>query len=243
MEKESGKYYREKTLDHKFFKTQKHFVNFTMKLLKESNIEHDFISIKNFYLLGWYMSRENVFKRNEIKIDIDSFTWALSKKEHERVLLYLDSFSKIIEEIEKVKTHKIEINECVNLNELFPFYDEVEIFNETVRNSKIKLDDLQKYDKVPGVYFLYNRNKELIYIGKSFNLKVRVEQSIFERKASYYELLATKNHCEANILEPYYISLYSPELNSDFITFDKPSFEISHKYTKSEMFKVFKNKQ
>lgn len=236
---EENKFFRERTLNHKFFKTQRHFVNFTLKLLKELDINHNFISTKNISLLGWYLSKENIFVRNEIKLDINKFTWSLKEKEVEVILSYLDNFNKIIDEIEKLKNKKIQINECIICKEIFPFYDEIEIFEEKSKNKKLYLEDLQKYDKVPGIYFLYDKNKKLIYIGKSYNLRIRVEQSIMDKKAFYYKLLATENSCEANILEPYYIAIYSPELNFDFVTYDKPSFEINHKYIKSKMYKVF----
>lgn len=76
----------------------------------------------------------------------------------------------------------------------------------------------------PGVYFLFNSNKELIYIGKSQCLSTRVYSSYFDKKAEYVRIMVTQTKADANIFEPYCIALYSPLHNCEFKTGDKPTF-------------------
>lgn len=76
----------------------------------------------------------------------------------------------------------------------------------------------------PGIYFLFNAEKELIYIGKSQNLSTRVYASYFDKKAEYARIMVTETKADANILEPYCIAIHSPLHNCEFKTGDKPTF-------------------
>lgn len=80
--------------------------------------------------------------------------------------------------------------------------------------------------KEPGLYFLYNEKKELIYIGKSINLSSRAYSSYLERNAKYIKVMLTKTKADAHIFEPYCISIYAPLYNAEFKTRDRPTFEL-----------------
>lgn len=74
-----------------------------------------------------------------------------------------------------------------------------------------------------GVYFLFNANDEIIYIGKSKNIGDRLFASISDR--SKYSpkkvwVYITNNVAEASILEPYFISKFKPIANTEFNTGD-----------------------
>ena len=47
------------------------------------------------------------------------------------------------------------------------------------------LEELQVARNVDGVYFLYNENKELVYIGKSRNIYLRILEHKFENKKKF----------------------------------------------------------
>jgi len=68
----------------------------------------------------------------------------------------------------------------------------------------IKKKDIQLIPKEPGLYYLYNQNKELVYIGKSINLfkrlSVRVNPNCWDdlkkdiKVFSYIRYSVIKNH-------------------------------------------------
>lgn len=234
-------YYREITLKHKFFKTQKHFINFTTKLLKDKKINHEFFTKQNIALLAWCLSKSSLLKRDGIDIPIDQLTWKISKEED--ITELADNLQSILVELKDLFKNKITISECVKCREIFPFYNEDELFELKLYSQNYSeefIDLIAELEKVPGVYFLYDLNKALIYIGKSYGIGRRVKSSISERKAFYCEIMIVENESEANILEPYYISLLKPVLNGDLVTLSKPNFTIDHKYKRSEMVQIFK---
>lgn len=90
-----------------------------------------------------------------------------------------------------------------------------------------------------GIYKLYDVNKQLIYIGKSIDLSSRIMVSTKERGAYYFSYIKTKTDADASIIEPYLISIEKPIKNVEFITIDKPSFEIPIP-DESEIYDIFK---
>jgi hypothetical protein len=110
--------------------------------------------------------------------------------------------------------------------------------NELNLNS---LDIIESLTNIPGVYKLYNKNKKLIYVGRSFSLSDRLPTSIKERSAYYFSYITTKTNADATILEPYLITKYRPVNNVDCVTTDKPSFTIDIP-AESDIFPVLKEK-
>lgn len=235
-----NKYHRDIILKHKFFKTQKHFFNFVYKIVRDKNIELEFFTKQNIVLLGWCLSKDEILKRNEIDIPINQLTWNM--KENKDVSDLVAKLSTVMSELKEVRENKRSIKDCVKCKEVFPFVDENKLF-DLVRGKNNFTEEFFETTELllntPGVYFLYDANRELIYVGKSYGVGRRVRSSINERSAFYCELLPVKYECEANILEPYYISKLRPVLNSDLVTLDSPSFEINHNYIKTEMYKIF----
>lgn len=78
---------------------------------------------------------------------------------------------------------------------------------------KIALKDLVNES---GIYRLYS-GENIVYIGKSYNLRDRIPSSFGERffKDNNIDFIdyAITNKADADIYEMYYISLYKPELN------------------------------
>lgn len=100
-----------------------------------------------------------------------------------------------------------------------------DIFVGYLSNRKIKtVRDNENIPDLPGVYFLYDENKKLIYIGKATCLSTRVYSSCFERSAVFVRTMVTKTKADAHIFEPYLIAIHKPILNYEFKTDDKPTF-------------------
>lgn len=97
----------------------------------------------------------------------------------------------------------------------------------SIFKNKVKIKDESGLESIvpdkPGVYFLFNRDKEIIYIGKSKSLKSRAFVSFNAQGAEFMKIIVTESLADANFLEPYFISLYAPVKNKEFRTGDKPS--------------------
>ena len=88
------------------------------------------------------------------------------------------------------------------------------------------LEKVKKFPQEPGIYLFYNKNKELIYVGKATSLRNRV-QSYFRGARSMrpieqmmhevmdIKIKQTDSVLEAVILEANYIKKYLPKYNVD----------------------------
>ena len=77
-----------------------------------------------------------------------------------------------------------------------------------------------------GIYMLYNESQNLIYVGKSRNLPIRIATSAQERGASFVRIIETATMADMHILEPYLIAIHKPSLNTDHTCPDAPTFTI-----------------
>ena len=104
------------------------------------------------------------------------------------------------------------------------------------------ISTLENLLNVHGLYFLYDENKNLIYIGKSKNLGSRILDSAKERQGFYlkYKLPLTKS--DTNILELYYISKFKPKLNSESKEIDDTTIKIDYKFLEESDFILIKEK-
>lgn len=118
----------------------------------------------------------------------------------------------------------------------------LEIIEDEERIYTLNEFDLN-YKNRYGVYFIYNNEDEIVYIGKSTNcLLTRAFQSAKERKSlnfSKIELRECKHKSDVAIYESYYIALYKPKHNNDLIFEDQvsiklPELEVSKKISRDE---------
>lgn len=92
-----------------------------------------------------------------------------------------------------------------------------------------------------GLYFLYNINKELVYVGKSISLGETILNSVWEKNIDGYVAIAyTKTKADIHVYEPYYILKEKPLLN--FEVLEKDELSISLKPLKiSALVKIYEN--
>lgn len=93
----------------------------------------------------------------------------------------------------------------------------------------VNLKDLQKTRDKQGIYFLYNQDKELIYIGQSRNIYIRLLEHIAENKKQFDSFKAIKidDSDFMELMEIYLIQLYKEThnlLNRLTIKFDFENF-------------------
>jgi hypothetical protein len=91
----------------------------------------------------------------------------------------------------------------------------------------------------PGLFFLYNIDKELMFIGKSSQLSGKIIDSVWERNIDGYLSVAhTKTKSDIHVYAPYYIVNEKPLLNESISETDHFSFELKP-LEKSDLIKIY----
>ena len=103
---------------------------------------------------------------------------------------------------------------------------------------KIELQELQCLRKKQGVYFLYNENKELVYIGESGNMYQRIMEHIIEgkKKFSFFKAVQFKNLLTSQFAEVYLISVLKPIYNKLVVKDFKPFFQLIPTACKKDLY-------
>jgi len=70
-----------------------------------------------------------------------------------------------------------------------------------------------------GIYILYN-NDEIVYIGKSNNIKNRISQHRKDKQFDRVKSIIFKNDGDIDLYEPYLINKYKPRHNKDLVRED-----------------------
>ena len=100
------------------------------------------------------------------------------------------------------------------------------VYEKNIQYSPLARKILKKITKKAGIYFLYNDQEKLIYIGKSKNLGQRIPASAKERKARKFAYIIIKNPADIHVLEPYVILKYAPPENTEFRERSSSSLDI-----------------
>ncbi|MGE6504473.1 hypothetical protein ACQKF0_30020 [Bacillus wiedmannii] len=217
-----------------------HYFNVCMKFLKKNGIGLD--SQERAELK---MMTDKVFRFNEDYTDV---IYRLELREPTRILTYLLNSSTTGEEFEEnidyykfVHNLYLEAVTTDELNDEAKDYLYANYYKGITPQKRVYLPKdkgfreytdafikLQKdLAKRAGIYFLYDENRELIYIGKSTsNLGERIPSSIKERQASCFSYTLTETVSDAHIYEMYYITTLKPKLNTDGQTNDLPTVKL-----------------
>ena len=100
--------------------------------------------------------------------------------------------------------------------------------------------------KAYGCYFLHNKNKEIVYIGRSQNLCNRPLQSYYEKiwrnkfTSEYLSFYETETKSDMVIAEAYFINKYKPYLNKLGKYEDKITFNLGIKKP-DKIYKIYLN--
>lgn len=211
-----------------YFKSLKHFENFCLKHGRYGDYVLEVIL---------NLGQEAIVKENNMAIDIlNRFTYLLKNEQSEK-------FSKIMDICYLAKDYSEGKGDLKQLIQKYKIFEDefstmvkhfFEYENYTVTNEFI--ETLEKLEYSIGLYFLFDENKKLIYIGKSKNLGSRILASTKERKAFYLKYKLTHTKSDANILELYYISIYKPILNSDSKEDDDVTFKLIYSFKEESDF-------
>ena len=156
-------------------------------------------------------------------------TWRAKTHEYENIIDYVYELKEILRDYEFIFSVFDELDEYKKFNIYdidedlarcifkYPYEKEKDLYNVNF-NSELSdefVNELINLKNKPGVYFIYGKNKELIYVGKSTNLERRILSSLRERKGSYIEYALVSAKSDLSIYESYYISLLKPPLNTE----------------------------
>ncbi|MFV0572861.1 MAG: hypothetical protein ACK5M1_10595 [Xanthomarina gelatinilytica] len=125
------------------------------------------------------------------------------------------------------------LQQYVKNNNKFSYLNE----NEFIPSTKFK-EFVENHIGKFGIYFLYDENKTLMYIGKSTSIGDRILNSIRDRQITgYIKVALTKTTADIHICEPYYILKENPFYNVEFKASDNLSFELKP-LKKSKLIKI-----
>jgi hypothetical protein len=96
-------------------------------------------------------------------------------------------------------------------------------------------DTLKSLHDCSGLYFLYDSSQELMYIGRSSNLRNRIKTSAIDKKMHSFKYLNTRTVADTYILEPIYIATFKPPLNSEFSLLEVPTIKIDMEIQEPKM--------
>lgn len=204
---------------------------------------------KNYNLLKNYL--KVVAKDNKHIINIDDFgglenIFAYLQKYRNRIKynFLFSEWTKLVRQNNIQELKRIsDIGNLIYQNDVFDEYIINSIGLKICIRSEIENDMICTYTKPImktniGCYFIYDNNKEIVYVGKSTSdLLSRSCTSAVERVLgdfSKIELLEFNTKAETSIFEIYYITKLKPKFNSesntsDNIPFDLPDTSISKK--------------
>lgn len=97
---------------------------------------------------------------------------------------------------------------------------------EQVMLSDEALKAVALVDKKSGVYRLYDNSDNIVYVGKSYDLNRRVQESFEFRNAVKFDFAVFESKADTDLYEIYYINKYHPILNGGSNSDDKLSIEL-----------------
>jgi hypothetical protein len=198
-----------------YIKSPEHFINYFSRALRELGISPP--RGLSSELLTFYQWSDHY--TNGWATDVAS--WRVRESPE---ILYDPHFPKTLR-------RQLEEEFRLTRNKLLP-----EFSDDFLRSLNVRLNK-------PGVYFLFNREKEILYIGKSLNLATRVLGSLKERsesKPQFVKFLDCLSPADAPILECYFISKLKPPLNSDLAVVEVLTVKVSNIPKQTDFIPVYK---
>ena len=225
------------------YTTYKGFMNYCLGICKNKQYEYNEEEIKFFALF------ENIIKlldylveKNAIEIEDDIYRCIIQlfSEDPEKAFFNIEY---MVNKLIKVNNNEISfyyfhtsLKTMLNIQTQFTKYfidnydKECFYYPEKVRVYKILSDSTQVFGLTEqdekemghyGVYFIYDENNEIAYIGKSLtNTIKRSIESVKERQLrnfSKIEYRYPKTKSDVGIYEAYYIAKYKPKKNNDLV--------------------------
>lgn len=208
-----------------YFQTSFHFLNFCNKYISLKKEDQEALlhfvdrAINGDIICQTIINRFTAI----LKFEKDNIV------EKEKIILMLrESYYDAIDLKKSIKKYGLNLNIFGDINAIFK--------EEKYSVSQEFIEEMDALFQVYGLYFLYDENKNLIYIGKSKNLNERIPTSVKERGAHYLKYKVTNTLTDAHILELYYIAKLKPILNKDSKENDDTTLHIEYLFKKESDF-------
>ena len=234
------------------YTTYKGFMNYCLGICKNKQYEYNEEQIRFFTLF------ENIIKlldylveKNAIEIEDDIYRCIIQlfSEDPEKAFYNIEY---MVNKLIKVNNNEVQfyyfhtsLKTMLNIRTQFTKYfidnynKECFYYPEKVRVYKILTDTTQVFGLTErdeqemgnyGVYFIYDENNEIAYIGKSLtNTIKRSIESVKERQLYNFKKIEyryPKTKSDVGIYEAYYIAKYKPKKNNDLVFEDELTIEL-----------------
>lgn len=220
-------------------KSDEHLLNIVLKSFRSKGIavdEHEKDLLRylctEYYDIHYNGLNKRAFEENELYMPISRMTWEIKNNQSLVFMEHADNIKDILDMYKEflVGYESGGVVEGFNSDLLKRdySYNTVEYISEGFVKGATKEfeEDMLAVEYKSGVYFLYDKHKNLMYVGKSINLGRRVLGSISERQAVHYEYAVIDSKSDMNVYESYYISLLKPVKNVEGKQEDKLTIEL-----------------
>lgn len=186
-------------------------------------------SIKIPQPLCTFICRDISFLSNAVieKLSEKYIITSLSYKECEDDLKNSIFYLTLVKNLNPILIYNREINNHLEKLQLknFDNYNNAKFENLNKKvffnKSYISKTELEKIPNTTGIYFIYNENKELMYIGKTIHLNSRITDHLTGRtntndichNFNYIKYIEIDNNDLLGLYETYFINSYKPKLN------------------------------
>lgn len=230
--------------DYMIFNGYAHFKNYCLKVIRGQGLTISDEQIKIFN--DFEESYSKIFRwTREKKISsynlLDHIAQLIVRRIHRRTFESMKRINRKIDSYGNGKTdsfailktinNEFEINITFNIEFLKNGNIEDELYPDTIEVLQIEERTIKEYlipykviqnERLPGIYFIYNEFEQLVYIGKSVSCALsRSFDSLSERKLDNFskiEIYTAKSVADIGIYEAYFIAMFRPPLNQEFIT-------------------------
>ena len=234
------------------FESSKHLFYWVRKMLKKREwwefVEGGELVKASKEIYTFKQNNQNTIKSKGLRCPLNQWTYTLYEASKDEIKDAILNYETIISDYKKCfnKTTKYIRNSGYKKYIVWSDDDFRKIghYDRNDKEHKIFRDKmLNEMDKIlgkTGLYKLYNKNKKLIYIGKSHNLGRRIPSSAKSKKTHYFSYAITGNKADTNIYEMYYIAKLNPPRNGADNVEDMPSMNLPElEFTEKK--KIYKN--
>lgn len=230
-----------------YFKSEKHFAYYIRQIAKFFKIDIPYASIE-FRQISLAYQYNNILIKDEIlsKNITEQIAFRIRNLKqyynYEETMTLINRILEIYVELDEIIMGTKTIKECKIIQEEIAIEKE-SIYIPKLNFSKEAMSVLIELELCSGIYFLYDSNKNLSYIGRSENLSKRIPDSASERKAFYFKFYKTNSKADCYILEPFFIATFKPPLNREFVITDFPTVKIDVDISEPKMdhIRIFNN--
>jgi len=214
-----------------YFKSEKHFASYIRKMAQMVGLDIPYMSMEYKQIALAFYYNEILKSDDVLKVNVlEGISWRIRKLQADNNPTELEKeigrIVQVYDELNAVVKNGVSISMCPVVLEEMGQTGKPSVFIAKGNFLEEAFKELETVAGMPGIYFLYDQNKKLVYIGRSTNLKERIPSSASERNAIYFKYMVTNNIADAFVLEPYYITVLKPPLNGEFSTIESPTVKI-----------------